>query len=153
MTNTANFFKNKFKILIIIIFALGLTLILSQTLFWRNTPLINPGFLLQANNLIQKVTNWPNKFFASKETKKIENQPLITNVPEPSIILPTIAPQPTSNIPTNTKLSFQPIATGISTAVNQNGQKYIKIEAGTVVEVTEYTLVDGRRIRVIKPLD
>lgn len=154
MSNIANFFKNKFKILIIIVVALGLTLILSQTLFGRNTLLINPDFILKARKSIEKITDWSSKFFASKGIKDNKKQPLITNVPKSSTNLPTIFPNNPIDQDLLAKDSFQPTDKGVSTGTDTTtGNKYVKIEAGTVVEVQEYTLVDGRHIQVIKPIN
>jgi len=135
---TRNFWSTKAKIITAMLISLTITYSIAHT----PTNIELPKLQLDIFNQ-KKTTNIPTQI------------PVIDNpITIPStIIIPTTLSQPTVSVPTGTNLNFQPIASGISTAVNQGGQKYIKIEAGTVVEVTEYTLVDGRRIRVIKPIN
>jgi hypothetical protein len=178
MKNFSRFGQNKLKTLLAIGIALVITVFLCRIVFWQNTPLINPMLVLQSQNLAQKLTNWPKNILALFSQKQIQKKggmsqetailpttspqtfqppsPNISSTPIPTIIhtvpttIPTIQLQPTISASIN--LAFQPIGSGVSTATGNSGQKYIKIEAGTVVEIQEYTLVDGRQIKVIKPL-
>jgi|GEM_PF-2073949 len=147
------FVKNKFKIILATGLALIITLLLSQAIFWRNTTLINPAFPLKVQALLRKVVGAPANLLALLKSRTSQEEtglePIDVNA------LPTMTPNNTvdpSLIAHST--DFETIGAGISAGIDQNtGNKYVKIEAGTVVEVTEYTLTDGRRIKVIKPLD
>jgi hypothetical protein len=142
--------QNKFKVLYSVIGALVVTLILSRAIFWHNTPLINPTFILKTQATFQKAVSWPSRFLASLKARKSEN-----TLPKDLSAVPTIIPEKTID-PTSIASStvFKPVGDGVSTGTDTaTGNKYVRIEAGTVVEVTEYTLIDGRRIQVIKPLD
>jgi len=147
---TPLFLKNKLRIIIAVCLALVVTLILSRAIFWRNTTLINPAFPLKVQALLQKITSAPGNLLAYLRARK---QTSLT--PENVNALPTMIPSNTidPNLIADST-DFETIGTGISAGIDQKtGNKYVKIEAGTVVEVTEYTLTDGRRIQVIKPLD
>lgn len=120
--NYKQVFKTKGKMFIAITLSLGLTLLLSQYIFFHNTPGIDTRFL---SKLFKRQTN----------------------------NYPTVAPQPTVAPEIVENLIFEPTDKGISTATDEtSGERYVKIEAGTVVEVEEYTLADGRRVTVIKPI-
>lgn len=150
MTKLKDLIQNKFKIAITAVIALVITLILSQTVFWHNTPMVNPLFIVNSKAVIQKVISWPGNWLASLKSRS-KTQEATNDLAN----LPTMTPENTIDpkLIADTTI-FQPIGSGISTATDTStGNKYIKIEAGTVVEVTEYTLVDGRRIQVIKPIN
>ena len=143
--------NNKFKIVFISVLALLITFGLSEFVFFRNTTQINPKTFLRIVALLKNFqkapeqTVTPDTNIPTLYPSKVPGTPsLVPTAP----LLPTVPPKATDN------LAFLPIGTGVSRATdNSTGNKYIKIEAGTVVEVTEYTLVDGRRIQVIKPIN
>jgi len=143
--------NNKFKIFFIIVLALLITFGLSEFVFFRNTTQINPKAFLQIVTLLKNFQKAPERTV----TPDMDIPTLYpSKVPGASSPIPTAPLLPTASPKAADNLAFLPIGTGISRATDTStGNKYIKIEAGTVVEVTEYTLVDGRRIQVIKPIN
>lgn len=151
MNKLQNFFKSKQKIILVIAIALGLTLIFGRFVFWHDSILIKPNFVLNTKRLTRQLLEWPGDLL-SKVAKKPE-QPTIS-VPPEIANLPTTQPANPVDPSLLTNATFNQIGKGISTGIDsQTGNKYLKIEAGTVVEIQEYTLVDGRKIQVIKPIE
>jgi len=143
--------NNKIKIALIAVVALLLTLGLSEFVFFRGTTQISPKAFMQIFARLKNLRKTPDQT-VTPGTDIPTLKP--SQAPGTSLTIPTAPPLPTAPPQAADNLAFLPIGDGVSRATdNSTGNKYIKIEAGTVVEVTEYTLVDGRRIKVIKPLN
>jgi hypothetical protein len=70
---------------------------------------------------------------------------------------PTLTTDPLAEIPQVTApagLNYSPLAPGVSAANDTQANKtYIIVEAGTTLQVQEFTLSDGRVIKVITPVE
>jgi len=126
--NNSYWLKTKGKVVLILVVALFLSIFLSDHLLVENQLMLQPNLLKEI-----PVT--------------------LSNIFQDSATYPTVAPLPTTSPEATENLLFQPPEMGISSVIDQtSGQKYVRIEQGTVVEVQEYTLMDGRQITVIKPI-
>ena len=166
----------KLKIVVIITISFILTIIFTKYIFLQNSTDVQPKFIVNISRILTNLTNSPHNyylalknFFSPKPKPNIPDQQItpsitssvnpnltsptiinITNVPNPTIQPTTPITIPTINLNT---LSYIPFTQGISISIdNASNNKFLKIEAGTVVEVQEYELIDNRRIKVITPI-
>lgn len=155
----------KFKIAIVIVISFILTILSTKYMFLPDSTDLQPKFLVNVSRIFANLVNTPQRYYLAlknflspKPKTNISSpdmEPSVTLDISPNFVPPTIQPtiplvSPTVN-PSN--LAYIPFTQGISTSIdNSSNNKFLKIEAGTVVEVTEYTLVDGRRIQVIVPI-
>ena len=165
--------NNKLKVLITVVVALLITIFLSRSLFYPNSTELNPEFTSKITKQVNNILGWPkNTYLALKRNisrKESVKKPILT-LP----IIPTntttakLSPIPTaqlSPIPTTIlfptiplskqeSLQFEPLTPGVFLATDKvTSKEYVKIEKGTLVQMQEYTLVDGRKITVVSPVN
>ena len=132
-----NFNKNKtiprIKIGITIIVSFMLVQTLSPVVFLANTPQINP-------QLAQNLQLVPAR------TMAFLRNPLDSTQAQREVELEQVAKSVT---PPSQELNYKPITTGVQAAEDPStGKKYVKIVAGTELEVKYLTLSDGRVVKV-----
>jgi len=164
-----HFLKQKNRVYLSIILALLLTIVVSKTVFTPNQPEIQTNLVARVVESLKTVAGAPkNALLALKDRLQKQPETIYKELPHEKLetgphttpyaanpAYPTFEPKnvvPTSQIQDD--LFFQPLASGVYAATDfRTSKKYIKIEAGTVVEIQEYTLQDGRQISVITPVN
>ncbi|QQS43394.1 hypothetical protein IPM65_04520 [Candidatus Roizmanbacteria bacterium] len=127
--------KHRIFMFIAIAIALGLTTTISPRFFIADSPEVNTQFIAELRDIpadtiafIQNIGASP----AEREIAELERK----------------------SIPgTPVDAEFQAIAPGVHAAESlQEGASYIKVDAGTKLEVRTVTLDDGRRVKVYIPV-
>jgi len=115
--------------------AFGITTTISPRLFIADSPEINPQFVAELGNIPSDTIAFIRNIGASPEDR-------------------AVAELERKSIPgTPVDAEFYSVAPGIQAAESaQEGESYIKVEAGTKLEVRTITLDDGRRVKVYIPV-
>ncbi len=118
-----------------IVISLGATTTVSPRLFIADSPQVNSQFIAELKNIPSDTI----AFFRNIGASPAERE---------------IAELERKSIPgTPVDAEFQAIAPGVQAAESaQEGESYIKVDAGTKLEVRTVTLDDGRRVKVYIPI-
>lgn len=115
--------------------SLGVTTTVSPRLFIADSPQVNTQFIADLQNIPSDTLAFIRNIGASPAEREI-------------------AELERKSIPgTPVDAEFQSIAPGVQAAESaQEGESYIKVDAGTKLEVRTVTLDDGRRVKVYIPV-
>lgn len=127
--------KHRLFMLLAIVISLGLTTTVSPRLFIADSPEVNTQFIAELRNIPSDSIAFIRNIGASPADREI-------------------AELEQKSIPgTPVDAEFQTIAPGVHAAESaQEGESYIKVDAGTKLEVRTVTLDDGRRVKVYIPV-
>lgn len=127
--------KQRIFILIAIAFSFGLTATVSPRLFIADSPQINPYFIAELSNIPADTIAFIRNIGLSSQDREIAE----------------LERRSVSESPADA--TFYQVAPGVQAAESpQDGETYIKVEAGTQLEVRSVTLDDGRRVKVYIPI-
>ncbi len=139
-------------------------LVLNNTVFYANSPNINPQFIVNLKSIPNTVINIPNRMIAlipnlqtifptqapvpstNQGTEQMNKENMAFTQPT-KVVQPTAAPQPTA-IPTS---EYKPITTGVYAAEDPVTKvTRIRIDAGVKVEekTLTYTQSDGTQTTI-----
>lgn len=128
--------KKRIKTFVALGIALLLTATISPRLFIADSPQINTQFIAELRNapadFVAFVMRRPTGAEATALAELEQSQ--VQNVPQ--------------------GLTFAPVAQGVSAAEDPStGERFVKVEAGTKLEVRQITLEDGRTVTVYVPVE
>ena len=171
--------KTRIKTIIGIVLALVLVLLLTSQIFWGNTPRFHPLLWSRIKSFPNKVISLPGKVISllpnpfkkqvaldddsqttslfgirfkktTPKVKKEDDVPKATPTIAKSKEVATLDDIPKVTPPSYVK--FKQVAPGVKRGTDtKTGNEYITYEAGTELEITTYTLSDGRKVKVLTP--
>lgn len=156
-----------------LLLAVGTTVILNNTVFYANSPNINPVFIAYVKSIPGSVLAFPDKMiamFASMQrpsnygavaTNLPSSQGSSNNTAPSQNVNQDFVPEQPTNVPTQPSVTpaiqYTPVANGVYAGENSlTKEKSIMIKDGTQLEVKDYTLTlsDGtqKQIQLLIPV-